>query len=303
MTPIFLPVLLVMSAAPSEVVAPGAMLETLWSEGEFTEGVVENPDGALLFSDIGNRIMRYDPERGETTEFRSPSGRSNGLIFTPEGLLVAAEGANTGGDRRVSITDADGNVRTLADSFEGKRFNSPNDVAVDARGRVYVSDPRYVGDEPRALDQEAVYRIDPDGTVHLLETAASKPNGLVVAPDGMTLYVSDNGPMRKALLRLDLDPMTGNVSNPRVLKNFGNGRGIDGMTVTADGLLVAAAGSGDLGGVYVYEPDGTPVDFIPAPEAPTNVEFAGPDRSTLYITAGVSLYRIETTLTGYHPGD
>ena len=303
MIPIPLPVLLVLAAVPSGVVAPGATLETLWSEGEFTEGVVEAPDGAILFSDIGNRIMRYDPESGMTTEFRNPSGRSNGLISTPDGRLVAAEGANAGGDRRVSITEGDGNVRTLADSFEGKRFNSPNDVAVDAVGRVYVSDPRYVGDEPRALDVEAVYRIDPDGAVHLLETTASKPNGLVVSPDGTALYVSDNGPMRRALLRLDLDPTTGNVSNPRKLKDFGNGRGIDGMTITNDGLVVAAAGAGDLGGVYVYAPDGTPVDFIPVPEAPTNVEFAGPGRSNLYITAGVSLYRIETTLTGYHPGD
>ena len=122
-------------------------------------------DGAILFSDIGNRIMRFDPKTGKTTVFREPSGRANGLIFDPKGRLIAAEGANAGGDRRVSITERDGTVRTLADRYEGKRFNSPNDVAVDREGRVYVSDPRYVGDEPRELDFEAVFRIDPDGKV------------------------------------------------------------------------------------------------------------------------------------------
>jgi sugar lactone lactonase YvrE len=197
------------------------------------------------------------PRAGTVSTFREPSGRANGLIFDPQGRLIAAEGANTGGNRRVSITERDGTVRTLADRYGGKRFNSPNDLAVDAQGRVYVSDPRYVGAEPRALEDEAVYRIDPDGTVAKLATTASKPNGLAVSPDGTRLYVSDNGPRRAALLALDLDP-SGAVARPRVLKDFGNGRGIDGMTVTADGRIVAAAGAGILAGVYVYAPTASP---------------------------------------------
>src|SRR4051794_33936053 len=140
--------------ATTEVVAPGATLEKLWGEGTFTEGGALAEDGAILFSDIGDRIMRFDPATRAVTVFREPSGRANGLIFDPKGRLVAAEGASPGGGRRVSITERDGTVRTLADRYRGKRFNSPNDLAVDRRGRVYVSDPRYGGDDPRELDYE-----------------------------------------------------------------------------------------------------------------------------------------------------
>jgi gluconolactonase len=289
---------LALMSAPPDVLAPGAKLEKLWDKGEFTEGGALAGDGAILFSDIGNRIMRFDPKTGAVTPFRYPAGRANGLIFDPKGRLIAAEGANTWGNRRVSITEPDGTVRTLADHYQGMRFNSPNDVAVDAQGRVYFSDPRYVGDQPRELDFEGVFRIDPDGTVTKLETTALKPNGLAVSPDGKTLYVSDNGPTRRVLLALDLDDK-GDVSRPRVLVTF-EGRGIDGMTVTTDGRIVATAGSGDKAGVYVYDKEGAPAGFIPTPESPSNCEFGGPDRSTLYITAGVSLYRIETTMTGHH---
>ena len=158
---------LLMAAAPestsSDVVAPGAKIEKLWGEGVFTEGGALGRNGVILFSDIGERIMQFDPATKAVTVYREPSGRANGLIYDPQGRLIVAEGANTGGGRRVSITERDGKVRTLADGYQGKRFNSPNDVAVDRHGRVYVSDPRYVGDEPRELDFEAVFRIETDG--------------------------------------------------------------------------------------------------------------------------------------------
>lgn len=291
---IVLALLLIAQGPANDLIAPGAKLEKLWGEGAFTEGGALAEDGSILFSDIGNRILRYDPKSNAVKPFRDPSGRANGLIFDPRGRLVAAEGANSGGARRVSITEPDGRVRTLADRYQGKRFNSPNDVAVDARGRVYFSDPRYVGDEPRELDFEGVFRIDPDGAVTRLETTARKPNGLAVSPDGKTLYVADNGPERRALVALDLDDR-GEVSRPRVLVTY-EGRGVDGLTVTLDGRIVATAGSG----VSVYRTDGTLVGAIPTPETPSNVEFGGPSRSTLYITAGVSLYRVETTMIGHH---
>jgi gluconolactonase len=278
-----------------KILAPGATLEKLWDKGTFTEGGAMTGDGSILFSDIGDRIMKFDPRAKAVTVFREPSGRANGLLFDPKGRLIAAEGASPGGKRRVSITERDGTVRTLSDSYEGKRFNSPNDLAVDTSGRVYVSDPRYGGNDPRALDFEGVFRIDPDGAVTRLETTAKKPNGLAISPDGKTLYVADNGPERRVLIACDLSEK-GAVSRPRVLHDFGDGRGIDGMTVTVDGRIVATAGTGAKAGAYVMSSDGKVLEMIPTPEDPTNVEFSG---KTLYITAGVSLYRIETNLTGY----
>jgi gluconolactonase len=285
-------------ADPADVIAPGATLEKVWGEGSFTEGGAVDRDGSILFSDIGNRIMRFDPKTGKTTVFREPSGRSNGMIFDSAGRLIVAEGANSGGGRRVSVTERDGTIRTLADNYDNKRFNSPNDVAVDRLGRVYVSDPRYVGNEPRELDFEGVFLIDSQGFVIPLVTTAKKPNGLALSPDEKTLYVSDNGAGRRVLIAAERGP-TGKLGSTKVLHDFGSGRGIDGMTVTTDGRIVGAAGSGGKAGVVVISPDGKILATIPTPEDPANVEFGGEDGKTLYICAGKSLYRIKTTMTGY----
>ena len=294
---------LALGAAPendplADVIAPGAKLEKVWSEGTFTEGGALDETGAILFSDIGDRIMRFDPRSGKTTVFREPSGRANGLIFDRLGRLIAAEGANTGGGRRVSITERDGRIRTLADRYDTKRFNSPNDVAVDKDGRVYVSDPRYVGSEPRELDFEGVFLIDLEGFVIPLLTTAQKPNGLALSPDEKTLYISDNGARRRVLIAAERGH-TGKLRQTKVIHDFGTGRGIDGMTVTTDGRIVATAGAGDKAGVIVLSPDGNILSMIPTPEEPANVEFGGDDNKTLYICAGKSLYRIKTTMTGY----
>jgi gluconolactonase len=243
--------------------------------------------------------MRFDPATGRTTVFREPSGRANGMVFNSRGQLIVAEGANIGGGRRVSITEPDGTIRTLADNYDEMRFNSPNDVAVDRQGRVYVSDPRYVGNEPRELDFEGVFLIQPEGFVIRLDVTVFKPNGLAISPDGNTLYISDNGSRRRALIAARIGDR-GKVTDPRVIHDFGRDRGIDGMTVTADGRIVAAAGAGARAGAYVLSPDGKILEIIPTPEDPANVEFGGDDRKTLYICAGRSLYRIKTTMTGFH---
>src|SRR5262249_12954590 len=228
-----------------------AKLEKLWSEGEFTEGPCLGPDGCIYFSDIGNRIMKFDPAANKTTVVRDPSGRSNGMKFDREGRLVACEGASTGGNRRISITEKDGTVKTLADSFMGKRFNSPNDLTLDSKGRVYFTDPRYVGSEKRELDHESVYRVDPDGTVTRIIGDVQKPNGIVVSADQKTVYVADSNSAPTGNRFLLAYPLKddGTVGLAKKLHDFGDDRGIDGMTVTAEGHVVATAGAGKTAGI------------------------------------------------------
>jgi sugar lactone lactonase YvrE len=303
---------------PSEqdaIVPPAAKLELLWGKGEFTEGPAAMADGAILFSDIGNRIYRYEPASGKTSVYRDPSGKSNGLKFDAGGNLVACEGAAPGGRRRISITDPQGQQRVLADRFQGQRFNSPNDLAITSTGRVYFTDPRYVGDEPRELDFEGVFVVEPDGSVRVATRDVQKPNGIIVTPDGRTVYVSDNngksdGKRQLVAYRAQVD---GTLADKRVLVDFGQRRGIDGMTLDVEGNIYATAGSGDQAGVYVFSPQGRTLALIPTPGDPTNCVFGiGPESTTLYVTAAVGgpasadgkraygLYRIRLAKAGYH---
>ena len=177
---------LLFGQADNPIVATDAKVEKLWGEGTFTEGPVYGPGPFVLWSDIGNRIMQYDPKTGQVSVFREPSGKANGLDIDSQGRLVACEGAS-GGNRRISITEADGKVRSLADNWKGKKFNSPNDLTVDTKGRVYFTDPRYAGSEKREIDTESVYRVDPDGTVTQIITDVQRPNGVILSPDMKTL--------------------------------------------------------------------------------------------------------------------
>jgi gluconolactonase len=300
--------------AQERIVPAGSKLEQLWGEGEFTEGPALAPDGSIVFSDIGNAIYRYDPKTGQTAPFRQPSGRSNGLMFNAAGHLIACEGANTGGNRRISITTgidgaSDGTVQTLADRYDGKRFNSPNDLAIDAKGNVYFTDPRYVGDDPRELDFEGVFLVSPDGDVKVATREVQKPNGILVSPDGKAVYIADNNPQGNRHLVAFTVQEDGTLAEKRLLYDFGGGRGIDGMTLDSDGNIYATAGTGDKAGVYVFAPDGKHLALIPTPGDPTNCVFGGgDDSSTLYITSAKSkdrgtkygLFRIKLNTQGHH---
>lgn len=303
------------STAQARIVPTGAKVELLWNEGEFTEGPVAAADGTILFSDIGDKIYRFDPTTQATTVFRDPSGKSNGLKFNPRGELVACEGAAVGGKRRISVSDAQGNVRTLAERYEGKRFNSPNDLAITTSGDVYFTDPRYVGDEPRELDFEAVFLVKPDGTVRLATRDVQKPNGIIVTPDGKTVYVADNngtpnGNRQLVAFRVQGD---GSLAEKRVLYDFGpHRRGIDGMTLDVQGNIYATAGSGADAGIFVFGPLGETLAHIATPGEPSNCTFGiGPQVSTLYITGAgprsagsgkrpYALYRVWLNVAGYH---
>lgn len=301
--------------AQDSIVPAGAKVEVLWNEGEFTEGPAPAADGAILFSDIGNRIMRYDPRSGQTSTFRSPSGKSNGLKFNPQGQLIACEGAAPGGNRRISITERDGYVRTLADRYQGKRFNSPNDLAITRAGNIYFTDPRYVGDEPRELDFEGVFLITPAGQVTLATREVTKPNGIIVTPDVKTVYVADNSnqPTGKRQLLAFSVKSDGTLAERRLLYDFGKDRGIDGMTLDVEGNIYATAGSGAGSGIYVFGPKGEQLAFLAMPGDPSNCVFGiGDEARTLYVTGAgpkatmpggkkpYALYRVGLKKAGYH---
>jgi gluconolactonase len=324
-TSALLPIVFTAAQLAAQIFAPGAKLEKLYTGGHLTEGVTAAPDGTMFFSDItftteanmqAGHILRFDPQTRKTTVFRSPSGMSNGLKFDAQGRLIAAEGADYGG-RRITRTDmATGKATILAGRFSGRPFNSPNDVAIDERGRIYFSDPRYLGWEPIEQPVMAVYRLDPDGKVHRIITDAGKPNGVAISPDQKTLYVvtNDDGhmgfdllpkgaPARKGRMELnayDLAP-NGTATFRKQLVNYAPEDGPDGLVCDAEGNLFVAVRNEKRYGVNVYSPTGQELAYLPTPERPTNVGFGrGAESTTLYITAGGSLYRIKTLKTGYH---
>ena len=319
------------------ILSPSAKLEKVFGDGFFTEGPAVAPDGTVYFSDItfsyqsdmqAGHIWRYDPETGKTTVFRSPSGMSNGLKFDAQGRLLAAEGADYGG-RRVTRTDLQtGKAEIIAGLYDGRPFNAPNDITIDEKGRIYFSDPRYLGHESIEQPVMAVYRIDPDGSIHRVITDAGKPNGVAISPDQKTLYVvsHDNGATaserlaegmtphkgRMALLAYDLNA-DGTATFRKVLVDYSPQDGPDGLVVDVEGNLYVAIRDVTRPGIYVYSPEGKALTYIPTPkidpppeapperELPTNVAFGrGANSKTLYVTSGGSLYRISVMKDGYH---
>ncbi len=304
----------------SSIVIPGSRVELVFDGAYFTEGPAVGPDGSVYFSDItitsttgmqAGHIWRFDPATGLTTIFRSPSGMANGIIFDLENRMIVAEGADFGG-RRVTRTDLKtGRSEILAGLFNGKHFNAPNDLAIDEKGNIYFTDPRYLGHESIEQPVQGVYRIDPQGKIKLIISDAGKPNGVVVSPDQKTLYVAslDTGSFgdlpegmnaykgRHALLAYNiLDD--GTVSFREEVIDFSTGRGPDGMTIDVDGNLYLTQPNG----IGVFSPEGTQLAEIPVPEVARNVTFGrGDTKTTLYITAGGSLFRIQVKKDGYHP--
>jgi sugar lactone lactonase YvrE len=277
------------------LLAKGAKVEKSVGEQIFTEGPVWHIDGYLLFSDLGNnRIMKWHPKDG-LTEYRAPSNKSNGLAFNKNRELVACEHNS----RRVSITKADGKVETLVDSFEGKRLNSPNDLAIAKDGSIYFTDPPFglnKQQEDKQLDFNGVYRLTPQGKLILLTKDFDRPNGIAFSPNQKTLYIADSARMH--VRAFDVRP-DGTITNSRIfgeLKPWGpNIKGSpDGMKVDIKGNVYATG----AGGVWVFNSKGKLLGVIQTPEAPTNCGFGDADFKTLYITARTSVYRIRLTVPG-----
>jgi gluconolactonase len=320
------------------IVPKGAKLELLFTrtakiKGGLTEGPAVARDGSIYFSDIPfgkdkGMILRFDPKTKKTTAFTADSHKSNGLKFDQDNNLIACEGSDEGG-RAVVKWNLETKKRTvIADRYMGKRFNAPNDLVLDHKGRIYFTDPRYLGDEPRELKHRAVYRIEKDGKVIEVLHDAEKPNGIALSPDDKTLYLIDHnngtdkidpskpapkhGAMKVYAYPLGADGLVS--GKRRTLVDFAPEAGADGMTVDVKGHVYLAARSLKRPGVLVINPDGKEVAFIPtgpsqpgakAPKGiPSNVTFGrGKESKTLYITVDTSLYRIPLKIAGYHVTD
>ncbi len=267
----------------------GSDLQKLAGGFQFTEGPMWHPDGFLIFSDIpGDTIFAL--KEGKAEVYRKPSGNSNGLTFDSADRLVACEHGN----RRVSVTQADGTVAEAATHYDGKRLNSPNDVVAKADGSVYFTDPPYgVRPADRELDFAGVYRISPDGEITLLVDDFVKPNGLCFSPDESLLYIADTDGNSVRAFDVQGD---GTLANGRTLIKFEPPAELrpDGMKVDTEGNLFVAG----AGGVEVFGPDGEHLQTIEVPDRPSNLAFGDADGRTLYITARSSVYSIRTV----HPG-
>jgi gluconolactonase len=303
--------------ADDEIFAPGAKLKVLAEKGAGGEGPAWHPKLGVLMSGDNGDIMRWGND-GKTTTYRKGAG-VNGLLFDAKGRLLACGSE----PKNITRTELDGTITVLTAGYEGKKYNSPNDITVDSKGRIYFSDPRY-GDrkgmeirDAKGQTIEGVYRIDEDKSVHrVIGRELERPNGVLVSPDDKYLYVADNNNDAdrgaRTLYRFDLKP-SGDVdlTSKLLIYDWRKGRGPDGVKQDSKGRLFVAGGlnkpnppfepATDVkGGIYVIDPaDRRLITFLPVPtDEVTNCAFGGDDLKTLYITGGGVLYSIAVTTPG-----
>jgi len=323
--------------APKGALDVGAKWEEISRAGRvFGEGVVAAKDGTLYMTDIfptaavkennpGGTIWRYAPATGEAAKYMEPSGMANGLHVDKDGDLIITQGADTGGRAVLRRNLATGATTVLANAYQGKKLNSPNDATSDAQGRIYFTDARYISMDPMELPN-AVYRIDRDGKITQIIADLWRPNGIEVSPDGKRLYVADNGskqlpinPNGPAQDRFDVPSggggvvvydidASGNVSNGKmILRN--EEVSPDGMTMDSDGNLYVAMHNGNpktpKSDIVVLNPAGEVIERMPAPPGVLNTQLGfgrGADASSLYMTRALpwGLYRIKTVRRGHY---
>jgi gluconolactonase len=275
-------------------------LEKLAGGCRWAEGPLYVPAGRyLLWSDIPNdRILRWDEVTGTVGVFRSPAGNTNGHALDRQGRLVSCEHGN----RRVSRTEHDGSVTVLAAEFDGKRLNSPNDVAVTSDDAVWFTDPDfgiqsdYEGHQAQSeIGSCNVYRIDPvAGRVELVVEGMAGPNGIVFSADETRLYVCDS---RTNVVRVHEVDADGTLSGGTDFASSPVGQ-FDNIRFDGAGRLWVAAGDD---GVHCYHPDGTLLGKVRVPEVVANICFGGPKRNRMFIAANTSLYSLMMSVTGAPP--
>ena len=230
--------------------------------------------------------MVFDPKSQKTTVYREKSGKANGLWWTPADALLACEGGN----RQLTRTDASGNVVVLADKFDGKRFNSPNDLVQDEVGGVYFTDPRYGKRDDMEMKVEGVYYYNRRKNVTRVIDDIARPNGVLLSNDHKTLYVADT--VGKKIYAYDVTG-EGTIANKRDFAAIGS----DGLTIDERGNIYATW----QGKVWIFSPEGKELAQIECPEGPANCTLGGPNGNTLYITARTGFYSIDLNVKAPAP--
>ena len=285
---IFTGLVAVDAIAQDSLIAAGSSVTKLASGFRFTEGPAVASNGDVAFTDIPNRrILRWST-KGVLTTLREDSGGANGLFYDRDGNLLCCEGRA----RRVTSVDRAGQVTVLADAFDGKKLNSPNDLWLDRAGGIYFTDPRYGRKEGLEQGGFHVYYLAADRKrLTRVTDDLLMPNGIVGTADGKTLYVADTGANKTYAYRIGAE---GRLEARRVFAN----RGSDGMTVDARGNVYLTGA-----GVTVFDPAGKAIEKIAVAERTSNVVFGGADRDTLFITARTSLYSLRMTVSGQRSSD
>lgn len=252
----------------------------------FTEGPAWSREGFLLFSDVPNdKIMKYVPGQ-KPTVFRENSNGANGNCFDAQGRFYTCESRT----RRVVRVDKKGEMQVLAEKWDGKRLNAPNDIVVRKDGHIYFTDPAFGNQaDTRELDFFGVYHISPKGDLQLIAKPVGRPNGIALSANGHILYVANSDEHNVRAYDVDRG---GEVSHERVVIT-----GVDGVP---DGIRVDDKGNiyVTASGVAVYDAQGKPVETLGMPETPANCAFGETDLESLYITARTSLYRARRSVKG-----
>ena len=287
-----------------------ASVERLYTGCRWSEGPVWFGDGRyLLWSDIpNNRILRWEEETGAVSVFRKPSNNANGNTRDRQGRLVTCEHDA----RRVTRTEPDGAITVLADSYNGRKLNSPNDVVVARDGAIWFTDPLfgilgyYEGHKAESESPPAVYRLDGQtGQLAVMADDIAGPNGLAFSPDETTLYVVASRAMpHRTILAYDVTAGGTKLARGRVLIDAGPGGSPDGFRVDVDGNLWCGWGMGDaeLDGVRVFTPSGQPIGHIALPERCANLSFGGRYRNRLFMAASHGLYSLYVNTQGVAGG-
>ena len=252
----------------------------------FTEGPAWSRDGYLIFSDIpGDKLLEFKPG-GKPTNFRENSSGAIGNTFDAQGRLYSCESHA----RRVTRTDKKGKIEVLAERWQGKRLNAPNDIVVRKDGQVYFTDPAFGNQQDtRELDFYGVFHISHRGELDVIAKSKGRPNGIALSPNGRILYVTNSD--QRNVRAYDLD-RNGEASNERVL--ISNIAGIpDGIKVDETGNLYVAAAR-----IEVHTPEGKPIGGFVMQETPSNCAFGDVDLQSLYITARTSVYRVRLNVKG-----